>query len=51
MKEKKTEGGQGGKLGHSQMCHWDYTERIKKEARKRRRQQGKKEIREELAKI
>ena len=41
MKERKTEGGSGGKRGHSNMCHWDYTEEIKREANKRRRQQDK----------
>jgi len=25
MKNIKTEGGQGGKKGHTQMDHWDYT--------------------------
>lgn len=48
MKIRKTEGGQGGKRGHSNMCHWDYTEEIKREAKKRRRRQGKTEIREEV---
>jgi len=38
MKAKKTEGGQGGKLGHSNMTHWDGTEIIKTTTKKARRQ-------------
>ena len=30
-------GGQGGRLGHSNMEHWTYTEEVKRSARKRRR--------------
>lgn len=37
----KTEAGQGGKKGHSNMSHWDKTEFVKKLARKARRQQDK----------
>lgn len=37
MRIRKTEAGQGGKLGHSRMTHWDYTEFVKKQAKKRRR--------------
>jgi hypothetical protein len=44
----KTEGGQGGKRGHSNMVHWEYTEDIKREMRGARRRQGKREIREQL---
>jgi hypothetical protein len=33
----KTEGGQGGKRGHSNMTHWNYTEEIKRRSKKRRR--------------
>jgi hypothetical protein len=40
----KIEGGQGGKRGHSNMTHWTYTEEIKKRARKQRRLQGKREV-------
>jgi len=43
MKERKIEGGSGGKKGHSNMCHWDYTEEIKREAKKRRRRKDKQE--------
>ena len=48
MKQQKTEGGSGGKRGHSNMCHWDFTEVIKKNNKKRRRQQGKTEIKNSL---
>lgn len=48
MKIKKTEGGQGGKRGHSNMCHWDYTEEIKREANRTRRRQGKQEVKEAI---
>ena len=44
----KIEGGQGGRRGHSNMCHWQYTEEIKAATRKLRRAQGKKLIRNEL---
>jgi hypothetical protein len=44
----KTEGGQGGKRGHSNMCHWEYTEEIKRLARKARRRQAKLQIREQV---
>jgi hypothetical protein len=36
----KTEGGSGGKRGHSNMCHGDYTEVIKACARRQRRIQS-----------
>jgi len=39
-KIKKTEGGQGGLRGHSNMTHWEKTETIKQQARKARRAQG-----------
>jgi hypothetical protein len=39
-----TEGGSGGKRGHSGMEHWGYTEEVKQAARKRRRLQDKKAI-------
>jgi hypothetical protein len=37
----KTEGGQGGKRGHSNMTHWEFTEVIKEAARIRRRREAK----------
>jgi hypothetical protein len=40
----KLDGGQGGKLGHSNQDHWEYTEEVKEAARKRRRLHAKKEI-------
>ena len=33
----KSEGGSGGKRGHSNMTHWDRTEEIKEESRHIRR--------------
>jgi len=36
-KVQKTEGGQGGRRGHSNMTHWQRTEDIKAQARKARR--------------
>jgi len=44
----KTEGGQGGKRGHSNMEHWDYTEAIKEATRRRRRALSKRIIESEL---
>ena len=44
----KTEGGQGGLRGHSNMNHWDQTEDIKAASRKLRRLQAKQTIRKEL---
>ncbi len=37
----KIEGGSGGKRGHSNMTHWDYTEEIKRRSRKLRRVEAK----------
>jgi len=39
---KKTEGGQGGKRGHSNMCHWTGTEEIKEFSKKSRRNEDRK---------
>jgi hypothetical protein len=41
IRKMKTEGGSGGKRGHSNMTHWDYTEEIKRRSRKARRAQAK----------
>jgi hypothetical protein len=49
--KQKTEGGQGGRRGHSNMSHWDYTEEIKTATRKRRRLDSKVIITEELGDI
>ena len=40
----KSEGGQGGRRGHSNMSHWTGTEEIKEASRKRRRLDSKKII-------
>ncbi len=43
-----TEGGSGGKRGHSNMEHWVTTEEVKESTKKHRRLNEKKEIRSEL---
>jgi hypothetical protein len=48
-KMKKTEGGSGGKRGHSNMEHWETTGEIKTNCRRKRREQGKMEIRQVLS--
>jgi len=42
------DGGQGGRLGHSNMDHWDHTEEVKAAARKRRRFKARADIVEGL---
>lgn len=44
---KKTEGGSGGKKGHSNMTHWDRTEFVKKANNKARRTNDKAAIKEQ----
>ncbi len=44
----KVDGGQGGKLGHSNMSHWDHTEEIKARTKKLRRQADHDLIEEQL---
>ena len=44
----KTEGGSGGKRGHSNMNHWSKTEEIKTASRKQRRVEGKRIVTQEL---
>jgi hypothetical protein len=44
----KPDAGQGGKRGHSNMDHWEFTEEIKEAARKRRRISAKVEVNEGL---
>ena len=44
-----SEGGSGGKRGHSNMVHWYFTEEIKDAARVRRRQEDKSQAREGIA--
>ncbi len=40
-KRKPTEGGSGGKRGHSNMEHWTHTQEVKDTANRRRRQADK----------
>jgi hypothetical protein len=40
----QSDGGQGGKRGHSNMDHWEFTEEIKLAAKKRRRFAAKTDI-------
>jgi hypothetical protein len=40
----RPDAGQGGKRGHSNMDHWEFTEEIKDAARKRRRLDAKEQI-------
>lgn len=44
-RQTKSTGGQGGRRGHSNMCHWSPTEEIKRMSKKKRRLEAKKEIR------
>ena len=44
----KTEGGSGGKRGHSNMAHWTYTEEIKAASKVMRRSNSKQLIKDEL---
>jgi hypothetical protein len=41
LRRNKIEGGSGGKRGHSNITHWEYTEEIKQRSRKARRQAAK----------
>lgn len=47
----KTEGGSGGKRGHSNMTHWSYTEEIKMAAKRARRIQSKEMVRHALSEL
>jgi len=47
----KTEGGSGGKRGHSNMDHWVTTEEIKESTKKSRRLNEKEEIHSELKEL
>ncbi len=42
-----TEGGSGGKRGHSNMEHWGFTDEVKSAARKRRRLEDQQVIRQQ----
>lgn len=44
----KTEGGSGGKRGHSNMSHWITTEEIKVAAKKQRRAEARQTVRTSL---
>ena len=44
LNKNKTEGGQGGRKGHSNMAHWTGTEEIKANSKKGRRLEGKRII-------
>jgi hypothetical protein len=48
---KKTEGGSGGKRGHSNMEHWETTGEIKAHTKISRRRQNYMEIAEELEEV
>jgi hypothetical protein len=41
LRRNKVKGGSGGKRGHSNMAHWEYTEEIKQRSRKARRRAAK----------
>jgi len=45
---KKTEGGSGGKRGHSNMAHWETTANVKNGARRARRHQDREIVEAEL---
>jgi hypothetical protein len=47
-KKFKVEGGQGGKKGHSNMVHWDFTEEIKKRSKQLRRREDKEVVKEQI---
>ena len=51
VRSKKVEGGQGGKRGHSNMTHWEFTETIKEESRVLRRHQARTEVQDQLAEL
>lgn len=39
-----TEGGSGGRRGHSNMEHWGFTDEVKEAAKRRRRLEDKSEV-------
>lgn len=43
-----TEGGSGGKRGHSNMEHWGYTDEVKQASRRRRRLEDKQSVASEI---
>ena len=48
---RKTEGGSGGKRGHSRMTHWDHSWYLKEASDRVRRHHDKEEVEEQLAEI
>jgi hypothetical protein len=46
-----TEGGSGGKRGHSNMEHWIYSHEVKRAAKKKRRLESKKKSRDALKRL
>lgn len=42
-----TEGGSGGKRGHSSMEHWGFTDEVKESAKRRRRMEDKDAVKED----
>ena len=44
IRKGPTEGGSGGKRGHSGMEHWGFTEEVKEAARRRRRVEDKEAV-------
>jgi hypothetical protein len=48
-RQKKVEGGQGGKRGHSNMTHWVSTEELKVSSRILRRRAARTEVQHQLA--
>lgn len=44
---KRTEGGSGGRRGHSNMSHWDRTEEIKAQTKRARRRQDRAHVNEQ----
>jgi len=48
LKKVKSEGGQGGKRGHSNMSHWFKTAQIKRAAKRGRRVDDRRTVREEI---
>lgn len=45
---KRTEAGQGGKKGHSNMAHWDRTAIVKAQSKKARRTNDRLAVREQV---
>ena len=43
-----TEGGSGGKRGHSNMEHWGFTAEVKQASRKRRRLEDRRNVAEDV---